>query len=236
MFPRNLEFSVPCISDLVVFCPFEVVLPMKLRVPPKTFSLAFERVPDGARTGNSCGSWSSTISSIFRRPDVDRKSTSGGATVAILDFGGPVSPEPSETEHSYPTETFTYHAPVWRSNLPVVSTSGSELFGVKYFAPKFSFQATENCTDQTELEFLGSIRPGKEHLSHQKFRKSYGRTRRNRGFSVPCILDLDFFCRFRHRVYFTNRSNRTCYRKSDDTFSTKTHDGESSCHKMDDVT
>ena len=114
-------------------------------VPKKIFFPAFDRFPDGPRPGNSCWTWSSTISSIFRRPDVDRKSTSGGATVAILDFGGPVTPEPLESERSHRTETCTWGAPVWRSNLPVVTTSGSDLIEVKVLPPKISLQAT-GCT------------------------------------------------------------------------------------------
>jgi hypothetical protein len=116
-----------------------------------------------------------------------------GASVAILDFGGPVSPEPLKLEHSYHTETCTLHAQVWRLNLPVISTSGSELFKVKVFAPKFSWQATAQCKVTPGLAFLENMRLGTEHLSHKKNSVKRFRKRRNGGFSVPCILDLAIY-------------------------------------------
>ena len=52
--------------------------------------------PDPARPGNSHGTWSSSVLAVFRRPEVDRNSASGVASLAVLEFWGPVSPKPSE--------------------------------------------------------------------------------------------------------------------------------------------
>jgi hypothetical protein len=89
-----------------------------------------------------------------------------GASDAILDFGGPVSPEPAKSQHSNFTETCTFYAPVLRSNLPVVSIPGFELFRFEVFAPKFFSQATALCRVPRGLPFSVSMLIATEHLSH----------------------------------------------------------------------
>jgi hypothetical protein len=66
--------------------------------------------------------------------------------------------------------------------------------------------------------------------------KSITESRSISGFSVPCISDLVVFRLFCRRVSNVNRYNRWRYRKSDGTFNTETHDGESMCHQINDVT
>jgi hypothetical protein len=154
-------FSVPCKSDLA---DFSSILTSSLPYDRSDRRRRFDRFPGFARPGNSCGTWSSTISTIFRRPEVDRNTTSGIATIAILHFGGPVTPEPLESERSYQLETGSYNAPVWRSNLPVVTTSGSDLNEVKVFAPKVVSRSTPEACADMELQILGSMRPGSENV------------------------------------------------------------------------
>jgi hypothetical protein len=126
---------------------------MHYGVPENFFFVAFDRLNVEPGPGNSYGTRSRDVRVQRRRPEVDRFSTSGGATIAVWDFEGPVSPEPLESERSYWVETRVPTARVRRSNLPVVTTSGSDFRPVKVFAPKFSATATAESGDDMELFF-----------------------------------------------------------------------------------
>lgn len=141
--PKNQPTATPPTQSVkeffqrVIDSAISFFIPKTLRGPEKIFSSPFFPVYRCRRTLKLLLDLLPYRLLVCYRFYRNRNSSSGVGTVAILKLWTPITFEPSESERSYWTSACTYYAPIRRSNLPVVSTSGLEIFGVKVFPPKF---------------------------------------------------------------------------------------------------